>query len=87
MKETEITVQVFNPFEEINDILLNKGFKLLENYQLNDWYFSRLENVKEMPYLDLLNNSFFFIGFYMKHFYINIKKAICYAFEDYLEFL
>lgn len=58
MKETEITVQVFNPFEEINDILLNKGFKLLENYQLNDWYFSRLENVKEMPYLNLLNNSF-----------------------------
>ncbi len=58
MEETEITVQVFNSFKEINSILLNQGFKVEGNYLLNDWYFSKLENVKEISYLDLLNNSF-----------------------------
>ena len=58
MKETEITVQVFNSINEINTILLSQGFKMIENFQLNDWYFSKLDNVNKIPYLDLLNNSF-----------------------------
>ena len=42
MAETEITVQVFNSFEEIKQILENQGFKMVENFQLNDCYFSKI---------------------------------------------
>lgn len=58
MKETEITVQVFNHFEEIDKKLKKQGFEMIQNYQLNDWYFSKLENTKGIEYIDLLNNSF-----------------------------
>ena len=58
MKETEITVQVFNSFEEINKKLLKEGFVVVENYQLNDWYFSKLESIEDVSYLYLMNNSF-----------------------------
>ena len=58
MKETEITVQVFNNYNEIDEILKEKGFEMIENYQLNDWYFSKLDNVLNLSYIDLMNNSF-----------------------------
>jgi len=58
MKETEITVQVFNDYNEIDEILKNKGFEMIENYQLNDWYFSKFDNVLNLSYIDLMNNSF-----------------------------
>lgn len=32
MKQTEITVQVFNSFEELANILKSQGFKMIENY-------------------------------------------------------
>ncbi len=32
MKETEITVQVFNDFEEIDQILRSQGFRIIENF-------------------------------------------------------
>ena len=57
MKETEITVQVFNSLEEIDNILKNQGYKMIENYQLNDWYFTHIDDVKNVSYQDLLNNS------------------------------
>lgn len=57
MKETEITVQVFNEFEEIDKILKNKGFQMIENYQLNDWYFSKIDDVTNLKYIDLMNKS------------------------------
>lgn len=58
MKQTEITVQVFNSFEELANILKSQGFKMIENYQINDWYFTKLDNIKDIKYLNLLNNSF-----------------------------
>lgn len=58
MKETEITVQVFGSLDKIKTILKNKGFELIETYQLNDWYFSKLDDISDVKYLDLLNNSF-----------------------------
>ena len=58
MKETEITVQVFNKFDEIDDILKNQGFEMIRNFQLNDWYFSQITNVNNVLYGDLLNSSF-----------------------------
>ena len=30
---------------EIDEILKRKGFEMVENYQLNDWYFSKFDNV------------------------------------------
>lgn len=45
MAETEITVQVFNSFEETKTILENQGFKLIQNFQLNDWYFSKIDDI------------------------------------------
>ncbi len=58
MKETEITVQVFNSFEEIDKILKEQGFARVENFQINDWYFSKINNVKRLKYVDLMDNSF-----------------------------
>ena len=58
MKETEITVQVFNNYDKIDEILKKQGFKMIENYQLYDWYFSKFENVLNVSYIDLMNNSF-----------------------------
>lgn len=57
MKETEITVQVFDSFENIDKILTNQGFKMVENFILNDWYVSHLQNVDDVDYQQLLNNS------------------------------
>ena len=31
---------------------------MVENYQLNDWYFSKFDNVLNLSYVDLMNNSF-----------------------------
>lgn len=58
MKKTEITVQVFNSLEEIESILKNQGYEMTQTYSINDWYFSKLENISNVKYLDLLNNSF-----------------------------
>ncbi len=58
MKDVEITVQVFNTFDEIDKILQQQGFKMIENYQLNDWYFSKLGNLQNIEYSELINNSF-----------------------------
>ena len=58
MKKTEITVQVFNSLEEIDKILNSYGYKQTETYQLNDWYFTKLQDVSNVKYLDLMNSSF-----------------------------
>ena len=58
MKETEITVQVFNDFEEIDQILRSQGFRIIENFQLNDWYYSAIKDISNLKYIDLMNNSF-----------------------------
>ncbi len=58
MKETEITVQVYNDYSQIDKILTNQGFEMIENYQLYDWYFSKLDNISNLSYIDLMNNSF-----------------------------
>lgn len=58
MKETEITVQVFNSLEEIDNILVNQGFEKTRIFQLNDWYFTKLDDVQNVSFIDLINNSF-----------------------------
>lgn len=58
MKETEITVQIFEELKNIQEKLDGQGFMLLENYQINDYYFSKYDFVREMPYAEMIRNSF-----------------------------
>ena len=60
MKQTEITVEVFDNLEEINKILVSQGFKVIENYHLNDYYFSKYDNISlnQMGYKEIMANSF-----------------------------
>ena len=58
MAGMEITVQVFNSFDEIKTILENQGFKMVETFQLNDWYFSKIDNIDDIKFIDVINNSF-----------------------------
>lgn len=58
MQETEITVQLLDDFGTINKILLDQGFKMLENYQINDYYYSKHDFIKEMSYPEMIRNSF-----------------------------
>ena len=59
MKHTEITVQVFEEYEDIKKKLVDVGFELLEEFEVNDYYFSRFnkEQLNTMGYLDIMNNS------------------------------
>lgn len=60
MKETEITVQVFNSLNEIYDILEKQKFKIVEQYILNDYYFSKFVNqqLNSLTYPQIIANSF-----------------------------
>ena len=37
MKETEITVQVFNELNELKILLKTKGFEIVEEYEIHDY--------------------------------------------------
>lgn len=60
MKEIEITVEVFQNIEEIDSQLKGQGFKILEKYDLIDYYYSKhsIEDLKRFEYKDLIANSF-----------------------------
>ena len=58
MRETEITIQVFDDLDTIFDELNKLGFKLIEKYEHNDWYFSSLNTSSKVDYSFLLKNSF-----------------------------
>lgn len=57
MKETEITVQVFEEKDAVLNHLLKLGFKLEKAYQLNDWYFTKNDNILGMTYQNLISQS------------------------------
>jgi predicted adenylyl cyclase CyaB len=56
----EITVQVFDSFEETIKILEKKGFIKIEYFEMKDWYFTSLlpKEVEHCTYAYLLKNSF-----------------------------
>ncbi len=58
MKETEVTVQVFNDFEETCAILAARDFELADRFVIKDRYYSGLANAKDLPYGELIKNSF-----------------------------
>lgn len=59
MKETEITVQVFEDVNTIREKLETLGFELVETYTLDDYYYSKYDDItlKQMKYIEILNNS------------------------------
>ena len=59
-RKAEITVQVFNTESEIEKILSDQGFEIVEKFQINDHYFSKhsFAKIKKMSYKTLIKNSF-----------------------------
>ena len=60
MKQTEITVQIFEEAEELAGKLKNNKFELVGRYRLVDYYFSKYNTItlKNMSYADIIKNSF-----------------------------
>ena len=55
--ETEITVQVFETLDTVDKVLINKGFKVRDRFELHDNYFTTLENVDGLDFQTLIANS------------------------------
>ena len=71
MKETEITVQIFDNFSSTDKKLKSQGFEMIENYHMCDWYFSKFKDIFEFSYAELMKNSFLVR-------FIDGKAKICY---------
>ena len=65
MRETEITVQVFNSLDGIQNTLIAQGFALKETCVMEDWYYSSIssDTLKTMDYSDIIKNSFLLRSF------------------------
>lgn len=60
MAETEITVEVFEDIKTVTSKLKSMGFKMIEKYKINDYYFSKYstKQLKQFDYASLIKNSF-----------------------------
>lgn len=58
-RKTEITVQVYEDFKELDQKLKNANFVVSDHYVLKDNYFSRfnIKELKQMSYEEILKNS------------------------------
>ncbi len=76
--ETEITVLVKTSYENLKEELLNKGFELKEEYEVNDDYLidSRL-NLSNMSNLDILKNCV------LVRDVVGIEKELLYKYKEY----
>ena len=57
MRETEITVQVFDELLDIEKVLAKNGYQKKEEYCLRDHYFTKFEDAKIVDYKTLLASS------------------------------
>ena len=57
MRETEITVQVFDELLDIEKVLVKNGYHKKEEYCLHDHYFTKFEDAKIVDYKTLLASS------------------------------
>lgn len=59
MRETEITVQVFNDINIIKKQLQILNYFIIEEYEMTDYYYSKLslQELKKMTYSNLIKNS------------------------------
>lgn len=82
MGETEITVQVFEGKKDIFAKLEDLGFEIVEKYQLNDWYYIKVDDIKNMSYKDLLRHSILARQVISDE----VKSQICYKNKEYDNF-
>lgn len=80
MQEIEITVQVFETKNDLFKQLKNLGFNIVKNFQLNDWYFTRLDDISNIDFQELIKNSIL-----VREIIENGKSQaqICYKKKDY----
>ncbi len=57
MQKMEITVQVFGTKKDLFKQLKILGFSFVENFQLNDWYFTKLKDISIVSFKELIDNS------------------------------
>lgn len=81
MKETEITIQVFESKEKIFEKLINLGFKIVRDFQLNDWYFTKFDDVKQFNYQELISHSILLRQIISD----TVENQICYKNKEYNE--
>jgi len=74
MKETEITLQIFNSLEETTKILKEQGFKETKNFIMDDHYFTSLTDVKNKPYSEIIKNSILLRNFSTSNQHVLIYK-------------
>lgn len=60
MRETEITVQVYDDLNVVKQKLEVKGFKMIEEFFMHDYYFSKhsIDKLKTYTFDELIKNSF-----------------------------
>jgi len=76
--ETEITVLVNTNYNELHDILLEKGFNIKEEYEINDTYMIDSSiNLDNLSSLDVLKKCILVRDI------TNIKKALVYKYKEY----
>ena len=57
MKETEITLQIYTTLEETIKILKEQGYTEIENFVMDDHYFTSLNEVHNKKYSEIMKNS------------------------------
>ena len=82
MREIEITVKVNNSLEEIQDILINQGFKKIETYRMYDKYLTlKQDDITKDNALDILKSCLL-----LRHLFLEDnkeKKMLTYKQKEY----
>jgi len=79
MKETEITVELFEDIKFIDKKLKEQGFAVIEKFQLNDWYYSKRDDVLKLTYSQLIDSSFLVREIVTNH----TKYELCFKKKEY----
>ena len=59
MRETEITVQIFDNIENVKKQLELQGFKIVKPFIMHDYYYTSIESdLKNMKFKTIIGNSF-----------------------------
>ena len=74
MKETEITLQIYNPKEETIKILKKQGYTETENFIMDDHYFTSLTEVQNKQYAEIMKNSILLRTFSVSNQHLLIYK-------------
>lgn len=74
--QSEITVEVLAPIDEIYRILQQKGFFFKEQFKMIDYYFTGIECNAATTYRELISNSFLLRDIVLKRRYVAGEKSM-----------